>query len=268
MQEITQNQPLAASVSGLRGNSVTLTNPSPVVSSSALSLGISTIPTPISRTYDFGNRPQEGRDPLGNVFGPDADQVMLYNDVARPILDQVLQGYNCTIFAYGQTGTGKTCVSACYLRPHRTDPSPGNRYTMEGDLSLAHGISRSAGIIPRTLYSLFAKLAEDKAEFSVRCSFVELYNEELRDLNALEFTEPLANTSAPMDNRDRSSTQGAAAPGTGGLRIYDDKNAGSGVMIQGLEETLITSAEEGLKVLKRGSERRQIGATKCNEQSR
>lgn len=133
---------------------------------------------------------------------------------------------------------------------------------MEGDLSLAHGISRSAGIIPRTLYSLFAKLAEDKAEFSVRCSFVELYNEELRDLNALEFAEPSAASSQPMDNR-----AGPAAAGTGGLRIYDDKTAGTGVMIQGLEETLITSAEEGLKVLKRGSERRQIAATKCNDQS-
>lgn len=108
MQEITHNAPLVASVGGLRGNSVTLTNPNPVVSSASLSLGVPTIATPISRTYDFGNRPQEGRDPLGNVFGPDADQVMLYNDVARPILDQVLHGYNCTIFAYGQTGTGKT----------------------------------------------------------------------------------------------------------------------------------------------------------------
>lgn len=140
---------------------------------------------------------------------------------------------------------------------------------MEGDLSLAQGISRSAGIIPRTLYSLFHKLAEDKSEYSVRCSFVELYNEELRDLNALEFVEPHA-MAQPMDNRGSHANNATAANGTGGggLRIYDDKNAGSGVVIQGLEETLITSAEEGIKVLKRGSERRQIAATKCNEQSR
>lgn len=44
------------------------------------------------------------------MYGPDADQGMLYTDVAKPILQQVLQGYNCTIFAYGQTGTGKTSV--------------------------------------------------------------------------------------------------------------------------------------------------------------
>lgn len=142
---------------------------------------------------------------------------------------------------------------------------------MEGDLSPYHGtFAPSAGIIPRTLYALFDKLAEDRAEFSVRVSFVELYNEELRDLNALDFSEPYT-SGQPMDNRAGSSTANTTGPGSnggGGLRIYDDKAAGTGVVIQGLEETLISCAEDGLKVLKRGSERRQIGATKCNEQSR
>lgn len=131
-------------------------------------------------------------------------------------------------------------------------------------MSLTNGISRSAGIIPRTLYSLFAKLAEDKSEFSVRCSFVELYNEELRDLNALEFVPDAAPAASTVDSRSGM----AAPPPSNSLRIYDDKVSGSGTVIQGLEETLITSAEEGLKVLKRGSERRQIAATKCNEHSR
>lgn len=108
MQEITQNTALVASVSGHRGKAVKLTDPSPAIASSSRMPGLDNIGAPTVRTYDFGERPIEGRDPQGNVFGPDADQVMLYNDVARPILDQVLQGYNCTIFAYGQTGTGKT----------------------------------------------------------------------------------------------------------------------------------------------------------------
>lgn len=42
------------------------------------------------------------------VFGPDADQSLIYQDVVVPILNDVFDGYNCTIFAYGQTGTGKT----------------------------------------------------------------------------------------------------------------------------------------------------------------
>ena len=40
------------------------------------------------------------------VFGPNSKQVDIYNLVARPIVDAVLGGYNGTIFAYGQTGTG------------------------------------------------------------------------------------------------------------------------------------------------------------------
>lgn len=149
--------------------------------------------------------------------------------MAKPILNQVLQGYNCTLFAYGQTGTGKT-------------------YTMEGDLTENHGtFSSEAGIIPRTLYSLFAILESGgNVEFSVRVSFVELYNEELRDLNAVSWDV-------------NASTNG------GGLKIFDEK--GGGTVIVGLEETLISSAEEGLKILKRGSERRMMASTKCNEQS-
>ncbi|XP_072254341.1 kinesin-like protein KIF11, partial [Pyxicephalus adspersus] len=42
------------------------------------------------------------------VFGPAAKQIEVYRSVVCPILDEVIMGYNCTIFAYGQTGTGKT----------------------------------------------------------------------------------------------------------------------------------------------------------------
>lgn len=42
------------------------------------------------------------------IFGSDSTQVDVYNETARPIVEKVLAGYNGTIFAYGQTGTGKT----------------------------------------------------------------------------------------------------------------------------------------------------------------
>jgi len=52
------------------------------------------------RTYQFDQ-----------VFGADADQPIIYQDVVVPILNEVFDGYNATLCAYGQTGTGKTCVS-------------------------------------------------------------------------------------------------------------------------------------------------------------
>lgn len=42
------------------------------------------------------------------VFGPDSKQIDVYKTVVSPLIQEVLQGYNCTVFAYGQTGTGKT----------------------------------------------------------------------------------------------------------------------------------------------------------------
>ena len=43
-----------------------------------------------------------------SVFGPSSKQIDAFNAVVSPSLQQVLDGYNCTVFAYGQTGTGKT----------------------------------------------------------------------------------------------------------------------------------------------------------------
>ncbi len=72
------------------------------------------------------------------VFGPDSTQEKLYNNAIAPIVDEVLEGFNCTIFAYGQTGTGKT-------------------YTMEGgERSSSDGtLSDVAGVIPRAISQIF-----------------------------------------------------------------------------------------------------------------
>lgn len=75
-------------------------------------------------------------------------------------MHEVLQGYNCTVFAYGQTGTGKT-------------------YTMEGNIDC----DETKGVIPRAAQSIFEQLqAKEDAEYSAKVSFLELYNEELQDL--------------------------------------------------------------------------------------
>lgn len=101
------------------------------------------------------------------VFGAQAKQIDVYRSVVCPILDEVIMGYNCTVFAYGQTGTGKTFTM-------EGERSPNEEYTWEED--------PLAGIIPRTLHQIFEKLTENGTEFSVKVSLLEIYNEELFDL--------------------------------------------------------------------------------------
>ncbi|KAK9322433.1 P-loop containing nucleoside triphosphate hydrolase protein [Lipomyces orientalis] len=164
-----------------------------------------------NKTYSFDH-----------VFGPEADQAMVYEDVVAPILEEALAGYNCTVFAYGQTGTGKT-------------------YTMSGDVSDNYGtFANDAGVIPRALYKLFQALEVEQSEYSVKCSFIELYNEELRDLISKD------------DDRK--------------VKIYEDTNK-KGIIIQGMEESFIKDPGEGLKILQDGSHKRQVAATKCNDLS-
>ena len=102
------------------------------------------------------------------VFGPNSDQVSVYNEVVTPIINEVLQGYSCTIFAYGQTGTGKTYTM-------EGERSAGNEYTWQTD--------PKSGIIPRTMNHLFDSLTNGGfSEFTVHVSLIEIYNEEIFDL--------------------------------------------------------------------------------------
>lgn len=96
-REIQENSPMIVTSTGARSTDITIETSAPVSS-----LGMVTLPP--TRTY-----------PFDLVFGPEADQAMIYHDVVSPMLDEVLQGYNCTLFAYGQTGTGKTYASILYL---------------------------------------------------------------------------------------------------------------------------------------------------------
>lgn len=116
-----------------------------------------------------------------------------------------------------------------------------------------------AGMIPRVLFRLFHQLEDSSADYSVKISYVELYNEELRDLLASEFAAP-SGFVQPMGLGSKDN------PAAGGLKIFDDASK-KGVLIQGLEETAVKDAQDALRLLLKGSHRRQIAATKFNDHS-
>jgi kinesin family member 11 len=136
---------------------------------------------------------------------------------------------------------------------------------MQGDLTPSHlgNPSAGAGMIPRVLFKLFQHLEAHVADYSVKVSFVELYNEELRDLLAPEMASLIGNAQ-PMGlgNGQQAQTQGNTV-----LKIFDDSSK-RGVFIQGLEETAVKNAADAIALLTKGSHRRQIAATKFNDHSR
>lgn len=85
-----ENSPGIVQIQGAKSKDLTIETAIPV---SSLGM-VAQAPT---RTY-----------PFDLVFGAEATQSMIYHDVVGPMLKEVLTGYNCTLFAYGQTGTGKT----------------------------------------------------------------------------------------------------------------------------------------------------------------
>ena len=95
------------------------------------------------------------------VFPPTASQESIYEVSAKPIVEAVMQGFNGTIFAYGQTSSGKT-------------------FTMTGDLEN----NENMGIIPRMVSTVFDTInyAESDIEFTVKVGYCEIYLEKIKDL--------------------------------------------------------------------------------------
>ena len=104
------------------------------------------------RAWDFGRA----------CCRPRAPQAAVYDDVGAPILDAVLQGYNGTVFAYGQTGAGKT-------------------HTL---LNAGDGTGTAAmGLVPRLAAALFVHIESDvRHVYRVKASFAQIYNEQIDDL--------------------------------------------------------------------------------------
>jgi kinesin family protein 11 len=90
----------------------------------------------------------------------------------------------------------------------------------------------------------------------VKCSYVELYNEELRDLLSADYNPA---TAAERSSMSQSNQQ------PGGLKLFEDGK--KGVMIQGLEECAARNLKEALGIVHKGVQRRQVAETKMNTES-
>jgi kinesin family protein 11 len=169
----------------------------------------------------------------------------------------------------GKPGREKRTFTLLFLEIFRVLMTDICRYTMQGDLAPTPmgNPSTQAGMIPRVLFRLFHQLETAATDYSVKVSFVELYNEELRDLLANELSAPAGSTQ-PMGKGSGSNfnSNNSADTNQGGLKIFDDSSK-KGVFIQGLEEMLVKDASDALALLTKGSHRRQIAATKFNDHS-
>ncbi|CAE7701815.1 KIF15 [Symbiodinium sp. CCMP2456] len=160
------------------------------------------------------------------VLGESSSQQDVFESLGRMVGSSCLAGYNGSVYVYGQTGAGKT-------------------HTMCGPITSVQSMQfdERRGIICRMLDYVFSEVArrgtEDSGvEHSCRCSFLEIYKEQVTDL-----LEP-ANTN---------------------LQVREDMNRG--VYVERLSEVTVGSLTEAFQALWRGLQQRQVGSTHMNERS-
>jgi len=159
------------------------------------------------------------------VQGEDSSQEETFELVGRSIGESCFEGYNGSICVYGQTGAGKT-------------------YTMFGAVNSVHSMQydERRGLICRVLEYVFQEIDRRKEDedmsFICRCSFLEIYREQITDL---------------LD------------PNNTGLQVREDANRG--IYVEKLNEPVVNTLEEAFEVLRKGLAQRRTGTTHMNERS-
>ncbi|KYQ96848.1 kinesin-7 [Tieghemostelium lacteum] len=150
------------------------------------------------------------------VFGIESKTQDLYDAIAKNIVKSSLEGINGTIFAYGMTSSGKT-------------------FSMKGN-------EQSPGIIRLAIQDIFKFISEstDQREYVLKVSYLEIYNEEIKDLLS-------------MDHQNKK------------LKIHEDIYRG--IFVGNLKEEIVKSKADILNLMKLGDERRHIGSTNMNDNS-
>ncbi|PIL24290.1 hypothetical protein GSI_14043 [Ganoderma sinense ZZ0214-1] len=181
------------------------------------------------------------------VHPPATTQHAMFTSTAQPLISRFTEGYNCTILAYGQTSSGKTfTMTGIDLDADPTDPSNG------------------MGIIPRSISMIFTRCRELKEQragtwnYSIKGSYIELYNEDLIDLLA-------DGTAGKRDVQIREDKQGHII--WEGLREVTVKNANDvmNIPVGVAPRTVLTLPSPSL--IRQGASIRRTNETDMNAQS-
>jgi hypothetical protein len=196
------------------------------------------------------------------VFGPGATNTDVYDDVAGPVVDGVLNGINGTVLAYGQTGSGKTF-----------------------SLGILSRVTGEQGIIPRALSHLFGVVGAARAAAArappggpppvahhITMSFLQIYLDGVHDLlSPAGVSLPAALAAGLSSGGARSGGGGGGGSGGGGalplqgLPVREDPSRG--FYVEGLAEFSVNSFPDALALLNWGLENRVLGATRMNATS-
>ena len=195
------------------------------------------------------------------VFPPESSQEELYKHISGHV-NATVRGYNTTVFAYGSTGSGKTfCMS---------------------------GNSAAPGIIPRAISEIFSIIEATAARekdvfFYVRLSYVELYNNNFRNLldyaskelavkenEAVTVEGNATNENTPNKNIHKHHSPSQIHPGlyqkSDKIEVRESKSAG--IFLAGSHLRIpVTTAQEAFQLINRGNKNRATGMTNCNDYS-
>ncbi|SPP79493.1 blast:Centromere-associated protein E [Drosophila guanche] len=166
------------------------------------------------------------------VFDQTAHNQEVFDRMAKHIVHACMQGFNGTIFAYGQTSSGiYTSLHMPRTHSHTYKFPSGKTYTMMGD-------NQNLGVMVLAAKEIFKQIAnENDRDFLLRVGYIEIYNEKIYDL-------------LNKKNQD--------------LKIHE---AGNGIVNVNCEECIITSESDLLRFLCMGNKERTVGETNMNERS-
>ena len=168
-----------------------------------------------------------------HVFPEQANQDEVYQKIGKPLIEEIFKGYNATVFAYGQSGSGKTFTMSGYS--HLVD----NADLLSRDDIVLWNNPKDMGIVPRMVKDIFSTMKNMKDhEFSIQISYVEIYLERIRDL-----LNPFRENLEIRESRFR------------------------GIWIDDVTETYVNSFDEAFKVIRKGELNRTVASTAMNAHS-